>query len=316
MSKGRGRARGNARPFMRWRKKMAPLGNEKFETQSGNGSFGSKPATLLWLALALMMASSALACAPQSTQTQTVQNQSANSAGNTAQQQQTPAPQSTPEQTASEEGDIRITPVTHASLQLEYGGKVIHVDPTSAGDYSKTKQADLILVTDIHGDHLDPAAISKIRKTGAPVVAPSAAAPKIENPTVIANGESKTVAGVQIEAIPMYNLQRGPQPGQLFHTKGRGNGYILNAGGKRIYIAGDTECTPEMRALKNIDIAFIPMNLPYTMPPSEAAECVKAFKPRVVYPYHYRGQSTEEFKTALAGEKVEVRLLNWYPAGK
>jgi L-ascorbate metabolism protein UlaG (beta-lactamase superfamily) len=174
----------------------------------------------------------------------------------------------------------------------------------------------LILVTDIHGDHLDPAAISKIRKPGAPVVAPAAAALKIENPTAMANGESKTVAGVQIEAVPMYNLQRGPEPGQLFHTKGRGNGYILGAGGKRIYIAGDTECTPEMRALKNIDIAFIPMNLPYTMPPSEAAECVRAFRPKVVYPYHYRGQSTEEFKTALAGEKIEVRLLNWYPAGK
>jgi L-ascorbate metabolism protein UlaG (beta-lactamase superfamily) len=198
-------------------------------------------------------------------------------------------------------------------LQLEYGGKVIHVDPTSAGDYSKAKQADLILVTDIHEDHLDPAAISIIRKKEAPVVAPAAAAPKIENPTVIANGESKTVAGIQLEAVPMYNLQRGPAPGQLFHTKGRGNGYILTLGTKRVYIAGDTECTPEMRALKNIDIAFIPMNLPYTMPPSEAAECVKAFKPKVVYPYHYRGQNTEEFKAALAGEKIEVRLLNWYP---
>ncbi|HKR01525.1 MAG TPA: MBL fold metallo-hydrolase, partial [Pyrinomonadaceae bacterium] len=164
--------------------------------------------------------------------------------------------------------------------------------------------------------HLDPAAISSIRKAGAPVVAPAAAAPKIENPTVLANGESKTVAGVSIEAVPMYNLQRGPEPGQFFHTKGRGNGYILSLGGKRVYIAGDTECTPEMRALKNIDVAFIPMNLPYTMPPSEAAECVKAFKPKVVYPYHYRGQNTEEFKTALSGEKIEVRLLNWYPEKK
>jgi L-ascorbate metabolism protein UlaG (beta-lactamase superfamily) len=111
----------------------------------------------------------------------------------------------------------------------------------------------------------------------------------------------------------MYNLQRGPAPGQFFHPKGRGNGYILTLGGKRLYIAGDTECTPEMRALKNIDIAFIPMNLPYTMPPAEAAECVKAFKPKVVYPYHYRGQNPEEFKAALKGEPVEVRLLDWYP---
>lgn len=223
-------------------------------------------------------------------------------------------PFATPTQAAAQEGDITVTPLTHASLQLEYGGKVIHVDPTSAGDYSAAKQADLVLVTDIHQDHLDPAAIAKVRKTGAPVVSPSAAADKIENPTVINNGETKTVVGVSIEAVPMYNLQRGPAPGQLFHTKGRGNGYVLTLGGKRVYIAGDTECMPEMRALKNIDIAFVPMNLPYTMPPAEAAECVKAFKPKVVYPYHYRGQNPEEFKTALAGEPVEVRLVNWYPS--
>jgi dienelactone hydrolase len=122
------------------------------------------------------------------------------------------------------------------------------------------------------------------------------------------------VAGISIEAVPMYNLQRGPAAGQLFHPKGRGNGYVLTLGAKRVYIAGDTECTDEMRALKGIDIAFIPMNLPYTMPPSEAAECVKAFKPKVVYPYHYRGQNPEEFKAALKGEPVEVRLLNWYPS--
>jgi L-ascorbate metabolism protein UlaG (beta-lactamase superfamily) len=227
-------------------------------------------------------------------------------------------PGATPPQAASVEGDIDITPITHASFQMEYAGKVIHVDPTSAGDYSAAKQADLVLVTDIHQDHLDPAAIARVRKSGAPVVAPAAAADKIENPAVIANGETKTVAGVLIEAVPMYNLQRGPAAGQLFHTKGRGNGYVLTLGAKRVYIAGDTECTPEMRALKNIDIAFIPMNLPYTMPPAEAAECVKAFRPKVVYPYHYRGQNPEEFKAALKGEPVEVRLLDWYtprPAG-
>lgn len=235
-----------------------------------------------------------------------------------AAQNATPQPSATPvapaSQGAAPEGDVRVTPVTHASLQLEYGGKVIHVDPTGPGDYSATKPADLVLVTDIHPDHLDPAAIAKVRKPGAPVVAPAAAADKIENPTVIANGETKTVAGISIEAVPMYNLQRGPAAGQLFHTKGRGNGYILTLGSKRVYIAGDTECTDEMRALKNIDIAFIPMNLPYTMPPAEAAECVKAFRPRVVYPYHYRGQNPEEFKAALKDVPVEVRLLEWYPA--
>lgn len=266
------------------------------------------------LILTLIIAAAIAACSPQ-----TAQNQTATPANVAA--QPSPITSSTPAQTVSTDGDVTITPITHASLQIEYGGKVIHVDPTSAGDYSRAKQADLILVTDIHGDHLDPAAITKIRKKEAPALAPAAAAPKIENATVIANGENKTAAGIQIEAVPMYNLQRGPGPGQLFHTKGRGNGYILTLGNKRVYIAGDTECTPEMRALKNIDIAFIPMNLPYTMPPSEAAECVKAFKPKVVYPYHYRGQNKDElknpdeFKAALAGEQIEVRLLNWYPKG-
>ena len=285
------------------------LGNQKFETRLNGKSPRPRGASVAALLFMLAVASSALACAPQA-----AQNQAATPAS-------TPAPPPATQtaaagQTPSAEGDIRITPITHASFQLEHGGKVIHVDPTSAGDYSKAKQADLILVTDIHGDHLDPAAVSRLRKAGAPVIAPAAAAPKLENPTVIANGESKTIAGLAVEAVPMYNLQRGPAAGQLFHTKGRGNGYILTLGARRVYVAGDTECTLEMRALKNIDIALIPMNLPYTMPPSEAAECVKAFKPKVVYPYHYRGQNTEEFKTALAGEKIEVRLLNWYPTGK
>lgn len=252
-----------------------------------------------------------LACAPPPAQNQNAPAQASSPAQSpTPQTSASPAASAT--QTTSEVGDVRVTAITHASFQIEYGDKVIHVDPTSAGDYSATKQADLILVTDIHQDHLDPAAIAKVRKAGAPVVAPKAAADKIDNPTVIANGETKTVAGVSIEAVPMYNLQRGPGPGQLFHTKGRGNGYVLTLGSKRVYIAGDTECTDEMRALKNIDAAFIPMNLPYTMPTGEAAECVKAFKPKVVFPYHYRGQNPEEFRDALKGEPIEVRLLKWY----
>jgi L-ascorbate metabolism protein UlaG (beta-lactamase superfamily) len=256
-----------------------------------------------------------IACAPPPAQ-------NGNAATPSASPQQASTPSASPGQTpsganasqsVSEVGDVRVTAITHASLQLEYGGRVIHVDPTSPGDYSSAKQADLVLITDIHPDHLDPSAIARVRKAGAPVVAPSAAADKIESPTVIANGETKTVAGFSVEAVPMYNLRRGPSAGQLFHPKGRGNGYVLTLGSKRVYIAGDTECTDEMRALKDIDIAFVPMNLPYTMPPSEAAECVKAFKPKVVFPYHYRGQNPQEFKTALEGEPIDVRLLEWYP---
>jgi len=220
-------------------------------------------------------------------------------------------------------GDITITAIQHASVQVEHAGKVIQIDPAQ-GDFSKAKQGDLVLITDIHGDHLNPDLVAKVRKAGVPVVMPAAvksdaAGAKIPAPVeVLANGQTKTIAGVSIEAVPMYNLQRGPSAGQLFHTKGRGNGYIVTLGGKRLYFAGDTECTAEMKALKNIDVAFIPMNLPYTMPPPEAADCVKAFKPKVVIPYHYQGQKPEEFQAAVKGSGVEVRLLNWYPqaAGK
>ena len=210
-------------------------------------------------------------------------------------------------------GSLQITPNAHASVQIEYAGKVIQVDPAQA-DLSNARQADLVLITDIHGDHLDPSSMAKVRKAGAPVVIPAAAKDRVPDGTVIANGETKTVAGIAVEAVAMYNLQRGPAAGQLFHDKGRGNGYVVSLGGKRIYFAGDTECTPEMRALKNIDVAFIPMNLPYTMTPAEAAECARAFKPKIVYPYHYRGQKPEEFAAALKGEPIEVRLRNWYPA--
>jgi len=215
-------------------------------------------------------------------------------------------------------GNITITPIQHAGVQVEQGGKVIQVDPAQ-GDVSKAKPGDVVLVTDIHGDHLNPDLIAKVRKPGAPVVMPAAVqqqvGAKVPGPVeVLANGQTKTIAGISIEAVPMYNLQRGPAAGELFHTKGRGNGYVVTLGGKRLYFAGDTECTPEMEALKNIDVAFIPMNLPYTMPPAEAADCVKAFKPAIAIPYHYQGQKPEEFQAALKGSGIEVRLLNWYPA--
>ncbi|MGE5245723.1 MAG: MBL fold metallo-hydrolase [Betaproteobacteria bacterium] len=209
-------------------------------------------------------------------------------------------------------GDITITPINHATVEVAHAGKVILVDPVAQGSYTGLPAPDIILVTDIHGDHLDPATVARVKKAGTKIVAPAAAAPKLEGAIVMANGQTQEVDGVRIEAVPMYNLTRGPSPGQLYHTKGRGNGYIVTLGGKRVYFAGDTECTPEMRALTHIDVAFVPMNLPYTMPPTEAAECVKAFKPAIVYPYHYRGSDLKEFASALQGSGIEVRLRDWY----
>ena len=218
----------------------------------------------------------------------------------------------TPDKIPAQGGDITIAPINHATLQITHAGHVVDVDPVAQGTYTGLAAPDLILLTDIHGDHMDPATVAKIRKPSTVIVVPAAAAKNFEGAVVMANGEKKTVSGVAIEAVPMYNLTRGPSPGQLFHDKGRGNGYILTLGGKRLYIAGDTECTPEMKALTNIDVAFLPMNLPYTMPPSEAAECVKAFKPKIVYPYHYPGSDPNEFANALKGTGVDVRLRDWY----
>jgi L-ascorbate metabolism protein UlaG (beta-lactamase superfamily) len=211
------------------------------------------------------------------------------------------------------DGPLKIRPIKHASLMLEFKGKFIHVDPWNQGDYTGLPKADMILITDIHQDHMDPAKINDLKKTGTVILAPAAVAKTVSGATVISNGESKSVDGIKVEALPMYNLVRGPTAGKLYHDKGRGNGYVLTIGGKRIYISGDTECTPEMKALKNIDVAFVSMNLPYTMPPEEAAECVRAFRPKIVYPYHYRNSDLNVFATALKSEKgTEVRMRNWY----
>jgi L-ascorbate metabolism protein UlaG (beta-lactamase superfamily) len=220
-------------------------------------------------------------------------------------------------------GDIQITPIMHSSVQLEYAGKVIQVDPVAKfddvelpllGKFNAMKPADLILVTDIHPENLDTDEIAKLRKPGAPVVVPAAVATqagaKISAPTVMANGDVKTVAGISIEAVPMYNIVHGLKPGEPYHPKGRGNGYILTLGGKRIYFSGDTECTPEIEALKNIDVAFLPMNMPTTMTPAEVVDCVKAFQPKIFYPYHYEGQKRDEAltKAFLKGTPVEIRV--------
>ena len=237
-------------------------------------------------------------------------------------------------------GPIRITPIFHGSLQIEYRGTVIHVDPFSQGDYSKAKKANYILITHTHPDHLDAKAILKVVGKSADLIGPelvvdvitSSKTPpfKLTGSVALKNGDffnlvvKGQASSFSIQAVPMYNLKRGPKPGQKFHPKGDFNGYVLTMGGKRIYIAGDTEATPEMKALKNIDIAFIPMNLPYTMTPQEAATGARAFKPKVVYPYHYRfpfdkaNSNPQQFQAALKGSGIEVRLRGWYahPAKK
>lgn len=210
------------------------------------------------------------------------------------------------------EGNVQVVPITHGSVVLQWEGKVIHVDPWSQGDYDGVPQADLILVTDIHGDHMDPDQISKVRKANTVIIAPAAVQETVTQARVLGNGESVEILGARIEAIPMYNLKRGPEEGKLYHDKGRGNGYIVNLGGQRFYFSGDTECIPEMKALKDIDVAFVSMNLPYTMTPEEAAGCVNAFAPKVVYPYHYRGSDMDAFKNSVTAGGVEVKLLDWY----
>jgi L-ascorbate metabolism protein UlaG (beta-lactamase superfamily) len=236
--------------------------------------------------------------------------------------QQAPAPPLKP--TASDtlktnDGDLKITPVNHAGVMFQLGNGVLYVDPV--GNYSEMPKADDILITDIHGDHMNADAVKTLSKAGTVVIAPPEVTKTIMEAKPLANGASETIKlngkNIKIEAVPMYNMVRGPAAGQFYHTKGRGDGFILNVGGKRIYLAGDTECTAEMKGLKNIDVAFLPMNLPFTMTPQEAADCVKAFKPAVVYPYHYRDNDPatdpQQFADALKGTQgVEVRMRNWY----
>ena len=210
-------------------------------------------------------------------------------------------------------GPVKITPLYHASTLIEAGGKIIYLDPAKPAKLAGLPKADLILITDIHGDHMDPDSIKEISKADTAMFAAPAVVETVPEAQRIANGETKTWQGWTIEAIPAYNLKRGPAAGKLFHDKGRGNGYVLTYGGKRSYFSGDTEGVPEMRALKNIDVAFVCMNLPYTMPTDEAADAVKAFHPKIVIPYHYRGSDLGVFEKALQGSGIEVRRLDWYP---
>jgi L-ascorbate metabolism protein UlaG (beta-lactamase superfamily) len=207
-------------------------------------------------------------------------------------------------------GELKITFIGHGTLMFTFGDMVIHVDPWSrAADYDGMPKADLVLVTHEHGDHLDAAAIETLTKENTSLVLTPLCAEQLERGTVIRNGERRTIAGVTVEAVPAYNLKNLRRDGSPFHPKGVGNGYVLTFGDMRVYVAGDTENTTEMKALTEIDVAFLPMNLPYTMDPEMVADAARAFKPRILYPYHFGETDVSQLQRLLAGEpEIEVRV--------
>jgi L-ascorbate metabolism protein UlaG (beta-lactamase superfamily) len=217
----------------------------------------------------------------------------------------------------TKDGPAQIVPINHATFGIQWNKKWILVDPVGGAQrFSKFQQKpDLILVTDVHGDHLNADTLKAVAGENTKIIVPEAVKNQLpadlkSRVTVMANGEKKEAAGAQIEAIPMYNITAERLK---FHSKGRGNGYVLTLGGTRFYISGDTEDIPEMRQLKDIDVAFLCMNLPYTMTVEQAAGAVAEFKPKIVYPYHYRGSDLKKFKELLSSNKaIDVRLRDWY----
>jgi len=206
--------------------------------------------------------------------------------------------------------DLTITFVAHATLSLNYGNAVIHVDPIGQhADYAALPKADIILITHEHSDHLDPEAIASARKATTTVIVASKCAGRVEGAVVLHNGDSRAVNGIRIEAVPAYNIVHMRAAGSPYHPKGNGNGYVLTLGQRRVYVAGDTENTREMKALKGIDIAFLPMNLPYTMTPEMVCDAAMAFRPKILYPYHFGDTDTSRIQALLANvEDIEVRI--------
>jgi len=219
-------------------------------------------------------------------------------------------------------GELIISPVLHGTLAMQWNHKTIYNDPYGGkAAFAGLPVPDLILITDIHGDHLNEETLKELDLEKATIIAPQAVIDQMddlfkEKTQALPNGEKLVWNEITVEAVPMYNL---PETSDSRHTKGRGNGYVLTFGSKRIYISGDTEDIPEMRALRNIDIAFVCMNMPYTMDVGQAADAVLEFKPKVVYPYHYRGSGglndVEKFKSLVnnSNKDIDVRLRNWYP---
>ncbi len=211
---------------------------------------------------------------------------------------------------ATSGGPLEMTFIGHGSLMFRFADRVVHVDPFGRlTDYAKLPKADLILITHEHRDHLDADALAKVRTGKTAVLISRACADQLQTGQVMANGDVRSVLGLKIEAVPAYNLVHKRGNGQPFHLRGGGNGYVITFGDKRIYVAGDTENTPEMKALEAIDVAFLPMNLPYTMTPEMVADAVRAFKPAILYPYHYGNTDVSELVDLLRDvEGVDVRV--------
>ncbi len=206
-------------------------------------------------------------------------------------------------------GVVEMYFIGHGSLMFKLNNFIIYIDPVKTfGNYDILPKADLILVTHEHYDHLDPSLIEKLRKIKTIMISNKKSAEKINWARVMKAGDKTRVEGIDIEAVPAYNIVNMRAPGQPFHPKGDGNGYILSFGGKRIYVAGDTENTPEMKALRNIEVAFLPMNLPYTMTPAMVTDAALAFKPKILYPYHYGDTNTDELLNLMKNSGIEVRI--------
>ena len=208
-------------------------------------------------------------------------------------------------------GKLEITFVGHGTLMMNWNGMVIHIDPVMReADYKEMPAADLILITHEHGDHLDPAALAEIITPATVVICNEASASQIADRIVMHNGDRREVAGLVIEAVPAYNIRNERSPGQPFHPKGSGNGYIISFGGERVYVAGDTENIPEMAEMGKIRIAFLPMNLPYTMSPEMAANAARMIKPEILYPYHFGDTNTSQLTDMLKNSGIDVRIRN------
>jgi L-ascorbate metabolism protein UlaG (beta-lactamase superfamily) len=207
-------------------------------------------------------------------------------------------------------GDLTITFLGHGSLILAFNGQIIHIDPFGqVADYAKLPKADVILVTHEHGDHLDLGALKCVRGEDTAVVLTETCARQVKSGIVMRNGDTRTVKGIAIEAVPAYNVVHKRGNEQPFHPKGIGNGYVLTFGDKRVYVAGDTENIPEMKALQDIDCAFLPMNLPYTMTPEMVADAAKTIQPKILYPYHYGETDTSRLVELLKDQpETEVRI--------